>query len=111
MTSLVTGNSISAEPVGSTPPTVVLRERPGNNYLRQLRASWTNILQFKRMHTKEEKESDILANANIYFDFVNVFFIRGFAFYCRLSILKVYFITQAPSQVEKHITKARRIQN
>lgn len=63
------------------------------------------------MHTKEEKESDILANANIYFDFVNVFFIRGFAFYCRLSILKVYFITQAPSQVEKHITKARRIQN
>jgi len=48
------------------------------------------------MHNKEEKESDILGNVNIYFDFVDVFSIRGFAFYGRLPIPKAVLYHPVP---------------
>jgi hypothetical protein len=48
------------------------------------------------MHNKEEKESDILGNVNIYFDFVNVFSIHGFAFYGRLPIPKAVLYHPVP---------------
>jgi hypothetical protein len=61
----------------------------------------------KRRHRKEKKEFDILANANIYFNVVDLFCIRCFSFYGRLPIHKTVLYYPNPEATRKPSHKGK----